>query len=403
MNILMVNKFLFPNGGSETYIFKLGEYLQSQGHEVQYFGMEHEGRVVGNRVNAYTSNMNFHGGYTLTKLLYPLKTIYNGEARKKIRIILDDFMPDIVHLNNFTYQLTPSIILEIVKWRKDTGHKCKIIFTAHDYNLICPNHMLHNPLSHENCEKCLDGNFINCAKGKCIHGSLAKSLVGAAEGYYWKWRGVYKYIDHIICPSQFMKIKMDSNPLFIHKTIVLHNFIDMVSIKEDEKKDYVLYFGRFSEEKGIKTLIDSCKKLPDIEFIFAGSGPLDETINDVDNIKNVGFMKGKALDTLIREAKFAICPSEWYENCPFSIMESQTKGTPVVGANLGGIPELISDGVNGKLFEAGNMNSLTEVIRKLWNNPALLEKYRENCKKMPYDDVATYSFKMLDVCTRGDS
>ena len=115
--------------------------------------------------------MNFHGGYTLTKLLYPLKTIYNGEARKKIRMVLDDFMPDIVHLNNFTYQLTPSIILEIVKWRKYTGHKCKIIFTAHDYNLICPNHMLHNPLSHENCEKCLDGNFINCVKGKCIHGS----------------------------------------------------------------------------------------------------------------------------------------------------------------------------------------------------------------------------------------
>ncbi len=114
MKILFVNKFLYPNGGSETYIFKLGEALTARGHEVEYFGMEHEGRCVGNRVNAYTSDMDFHNASKLTKLTYPLKTIYSTEARKKIRLVLDDFKPDVVHLNNFNYQLTPSIILEIV-------------------------------------------------------------------------------------------------------------------------------------------------------------------------------------------------------------------------------------------------------------------------------------------------
>lgn len=104
MKILMVNKFLYPNGGSETYMFTLGEQLTKMGHEVQYFGMEHEGRVVGNRVNAYTSDMNFHGGSKLAKLTYPLKTIYSGEARKKLRLVLEDFQPDVVHLNNFNYQ-----------------------------------------------------------------------------------------------------------------------------------------------------------------------------------------------------------------------------------------------------------------------------------------------------------
>lgn len=91
MKILMVNKFLYPNGGSETYIFKLGEYLESQGHEVQYFGMEHEGRCVGNHAEAYTSDMDFHGGSKLSKLTYPIKTIYSSEARKKIRLVLEDF------------------------------------------------------------------------------------------------------------------------------------------------------------------------------------------------------------------------------------------------------------------------------------------------------------------------
>ena len=145
MKILMINKFLHPNGGSETYIFKLGQQLQTMGHEVQYFGMEHEGRVVGNRVDAYTSNMDFHGGSKLAKLTYPIKTIYSAEARQKIRLVLDDFQPDVCHLNNFNYQLTPSIILEIRKWEKRTGHRCRIVYTAHDYQLVCPNHMCNHP------------------------------------------------------------------------------------------------------------------------------------------------------------------------------------------------------------------------------------------------------------------
>ena len=346
MRVLIINKFLYPNGGSETYIFKLGEALEQHGHEVQYFGMEHEGRCVGNRVNAYTSDMDFHGGSKLSKLTYPIKTIYSKEARVQLRKVLDDFQPDVCHLNNFNYQLTPSMILEIVKWRKETGKDCKIVFTAHDYQLVCPNHQLKNPITHENCEKCLGGHFVNCAKGKCVHGSTAKSIVGMMEAEFWKWNGAYKYIDKIICCSEFLKTKMDTNPLFATKTIAMHNFVEKVEPKEVEKKDYVLYFGRFSEEKGINTLVETCNLLPDIQFIFAGSGPLEDKVNQLKNVKNVGFQTGDALDKLIREAKFSICPSEVYENCPFSIMESQQRGTPVIGASIGGIPELITDGVD---------------------------------------------------------
>lgn len=104
--------------------------------------MDHKGRCVGNRVNAYTSDMDFHGGSKLSKLTYPIKTIYSKEAREKLRLVLDDFQPNVCHLNNFNYQLTPSMILEIVKWRKETGHKCKIVFTAHDYQLICPKYQM---------------------------------------------------------------------------------------------------------------------------------------------------------------------------------------------------------------------------------------------------------------------
>lgn len=391
MKILMINKFLYPNGGSETYIFKLGDYLKLQGHEVQYFGMEHKGRCVGNNVEAYTSDMDFHGGSKLSKLTYPLKTIYSIEARKQIRKVLEDFKPDVCHLNNFTYQITPSVILEIKKWNP----KCKIVFTAHDYNLVCPNHMLNNPNTHKNCEKCLGGHYINCTKNKCIHGSGAKSIIGTMEAIFWNTKGTYKYIDKVICCSEFMKTKMDTNPVFKDKTVALHNFIDKVEWKDTEKKDYVLYFGRFSEEKGIGTLIDVCKELKDIQFIFAGTGPLEDKIKDIPNIKNVGFQTGVHLEKLIREAKFSIYPSEWFENCPFSVMESQMYGTPVLGANIGGIPELIQVGKTGELFESGNKEDLKNKIIQL--NESNIQDYVEDCKNIQFDTINEYYEKLRDI------
>lgn len=397
MKILMVNKFLHPNGGSETYIFKLGAYLQSQGHEVQYFGMEHEGRIVGNAVNAYTSDMDFHGGSKLAKLTYPIKTIYSAEARRKICLVLEDFQPDVCHLNNFNYQLTPSIILEIRKWEKKSGRKCKIIYTAHDYQLVCPNHMCYNPSTNQNCEKCLNGHFLDCAKGKCIHGSFAKSVIGTMEATFWKWMGTYKQIDTIICCSHFMKTKLDTNPVFASKTVAMHNFIEQAQWKETEKKDYVLYFGRYSQEKGIDTLIKVCKELQDVQFVFAGSGPLAEQLEGIPNIRNVGFQTGEALETLIQEAKFTVYPSEWYENCPFSVMESQMYGTPVLGADIGGIPELIRVGGTGELFESGNAKELEQKIRHLWSDFDVAKRYTENCKEVAFPLVAQYAQELMKL------
>ena len=398
MRVLIVNKFLYPNGGSETYIFKLGEELIRRGHEVQYFGMEHEGRCVSNAVNAYTSDMDFHGGSKLAKLTYPIKTIYSTEARKKIRLVLDDFLPDVVHLNNFNYQLTPSIILEIVKWRKETGKPCKIVFTAHDYQLVCPNHMMNIPSTGQVCDSCIGGKFSNCIKNKCIHGSTAKSVVGAMEAGYWNWRGTYKYIDKIVCPSEFMKKQMDRNPLFADKTVAQHNFVEHVSLDGvdtvlDKGKNasgvvlsdgtklppnYVLYFGRYSLEKGIRTMIEACNMLPEVDFVFAGKGDYAEEIRGLQYATEVGFRTGDDLDLLIRNAMFTVYPSEWYENNPFSVMESQERLVPVVGADIGGIPELIRNGVDGMLFESGNAVHLADMIKYLWDNAEVVAEYKRN-------------------------
>lgn len=397
MKVLMINKFLYRCGGTEAYIFKLGDYLTETGHEVQYFGMNDSRNIVSNRVNSYTTNMDFHTSSTLEAMKYPFRIIYSVEARKKIRKVLDDFNPDVCHINNFNYQLTPSIILEINKWRKETGKKCRIVFTAHDYQLVCPNHMCNNPNTKENCEKCLNGRFLNCTKGKCIHGSRVKSIIGTAEATFWKLQGVYKYIDTMICCSAFLKEKLDTNPAFAKKTVALHNFIDSVEWQEPAKKDYVLYFGRFSTEKGISTLLQVCKELPEINFVFAGAGPLEDEVNKVSNIDNVGFQSGEALEKLIREARFSIYPSEWYENCPFSVMESQMYGTPVLGADTGGIPELIQIGKTGDLFESGNKTELKEKIKELWENDDKLDMYIQNCREITFDTIEEYTNKLVAI------
>ena len=404
MKVLMVNKFLYPNGGSETYIFKLGEQLQALGHEVQYFGMEHEGRVVGNHAEVYTADMDFHtGGFK--KLLYPLHIIYSTEAKRKMRCVLEDFRPDVVHLNNINFQLTPSVIYAVRAYGKKCGKTVKIVYTAHDYQWVCPNHMMRIPATGEICFACRGGDYKQCSKNRCIHNSRVKSILGTTEAKYYAKRKTYGMVDVIVCPSEFMKKQLDTDPLLADKTVMMYNFIDADAVKQTDaasgvnawrnKKDYVIYFGRFSEEKGTRTLLEACKALPHIPFIFAGTGPLEENVNKVPNVENRGFVTGEALRELISQARFSVYPSEWYENCPFSVMESQMYGTPVLVSDLGGAPELVQAGRTGELFRGGDAQELTEHIKALWNDPELCRQYSENCKDINFDTVEEYCDKIV--------
>lgn len=424
MKILMVNKFLYPNGGSETYIFQLGEELQRRGHEVQYFGMEHEGRIVGNRAGCYTSDMDFHTG-KLQKLLYPFKIIYSLEAKRGMGRVLEDMNPDVVHLNNINFQLTPSVIYAVRAHEKKTGRKVKLVYTAHDYQWVCPNHMMRIPATGKICFDCRGGYFGMCTKKRCIHNSRVKSLLGTIEAKYYMRRRTYGMVDVIICPSEFMKRQLDTSPLLEEKTVMMRNFVeraadvekpgvtdadvkqsvragdgkpdsaDTVNRKGARQGEYVLYFGRFSEEKGIKTLLAACEALPDVPFVFAGSGPLEDRVSKVKNVENKGFVTGEALHRLIAGARFSVYPSEWYENCPFSVMESQIYGTPVLVSDLGGAPELVQAGRTGELFRGGDAEELTAHIRELWEQPGLCRTYRENCKEIKFDTIGEYCDKIV--------
>ncbi len=417
MKILIINKFLHPNGGSETYIFEIGKQLKKMGHEVQYFGMEHEGRVVSNRVESYTSDMNFHGG-GLSKLTYPFKILYSNEARKALRPVLEDFRPDVVHLNNINFQLTPSVIDEV----KSFDENIKIVYTAHDAQWVCPNHLMRIPSTGERCLRCIDGAYGNCTKHRCIHDSKVRSLLGQIEANIYKNRHTYKKVDTIISPSKFLADVLSHNKDLQGRIVTLHNFVELPdksglsdddknyksasntsssAVEKSEPRDYVLYFGRYDVEKGIRIILAAARNLPEVDFVFAGKGDFEKEIEELPNIKNVGFQDKEGITRLIRNAKFTVFPSIWYENCPFSVIESVVNGTPVVGSNLGGVPELIDDGKTGLLFEAENVSELTDIIFRLWNDDKLTSTMHDNCLKVAdsgrFDTLESYCDRLLEI------
>lgn len=389
MKILMVNKFLYPRGGSETYMLYLGEHLKKLGHEVEYFGMFDEKNIVSNSAEKYTQNMDFHSK-GLQRFLYPFKIIYSFEAKRKIIEVIDNFKPDIVHLNNINFQLTPSIIDGAKK------RNIPVVQTVHDYQMICPNHLLYDFEKNLPCEKCVKGSSFHCAKNKCIHNSFVKSILGAIEAKLYSLLGTYKKVDLFVCPSFFLESKLLAAKNFYKgKTITIHNFInkEKFSSKNAKPEEYILFVGRLSKEKGIDLLAEAAKLLPEYTFKIAGNGPDDDLLKNVDNIELLGFKNGDELIELMAKAKFMILPSVWYENCPITILESLCLGVPVLTMNNGGMAELVKNGVTGTLIDEPTAEGIAKKIRETIENDEYYKKLKTNCEKEKDEilSVETYS------------
>lgn len=390
----MVNKFLYPNGGSETYMLELGRKLAESGHQIEYFGMDSDSRCVSNSAESYTKNVDFHTSSALDKIKNSLKTIYSKEAQIKIAKVLDSFKPDIVHLNNINFQLTPSIIYEIKK------RNIPIVQTVHDGQIACPNHSLYIDSRGEACTRCLDGKYYHCIENKCLHNSLLKSVIAAFESYLYHAKNTYNLVDKYICPSRFIADIIIKGGVEKRRIAVLHNFCkksEISLLEKDLTKKYVLFFGRLEGYKGVKTLADVCKELGDIHFVFAGTGPLEDYCNGIDNIELVGFKSGDELERLISNASFSVCPSECHENCPMSVIESKALATPVIVSNLGGAPELVDAGKTGFVFEAGNKDELKKAIRSLYDDEKLIKTMSENCVSSSKNTIEAYEKKLIEI------
>ena len=379
MKILFVNKFHYLKGGSEKYYFELGKLLKEHGHEVAYFSMKDEKNITTGDKEYFVEPIDLNKGSKLKAL----DVIYSKKNKKKMEEALDEFKPDIVHLNNFQRQLSASIIEPIKK------RNIPIVFTAHDVQAICPAiTMLDNEKNI--CEKCMHGKYMNCIKKKCNKGSTLKSIIGALEGYFYRINKIYtKKIDCIITPSEFYRKKLIEDGISEKKIVAIHNSVELKDYDiPTEDNGYALYFGRLSKEKGVLNLINAFSKLENGTLYIAGEGQEKENIemfikenNLQDRIKLLGFLDSTEMKEKIRKSKFVVIPSIWYENCPYSVMETLAIGKPVIGADIGGIPELVQNDRSGIIYKYDDVNELADKMKELFNNEDLVKEFGLNAKE----------------------
>lgn len=386
--ILIVNKFYYSRGGDCVCTLNLERLLKDKNMNVAVYAMQYPENEPSEYSRFFAEEVDFSGN--ITSKLRAAKRIFGyGGIVKSFNKILDDFKPDIVHLQNIHSYISP-VIAKLAKLRG-----CKVVWTLHDYKLLCPSYAcLNNGLP---CEKCFN-NKKWVIKNRCMKGSLGASFLAYLEAVKWNRKKLEKYTDSFVCPSNFMADKMTDGGFDEKKLMVISNFIDPDKMKtfnmmgDLPKENYYVYVGRLSVEKGVGTLIKVASQLR-YKLKVLGSGPMhDELINKYKKYTNIEFLghcNSEDVCELLAKAKFSIMPSECYENNPLSVIESLCIGTPVVGANTGGIPELI-DSSNGIIFTSGSEQDMRRAIdhafSKEWDSQIIKKNAMDRFSSDAYYD-----------------
>ena len=364
MKILIANKFYYPRGGDCIYTLNLESLLKSRGHDVAAFAIQHPQNQPNEFHHYFPSEVSYSSDGRKNLLKNVRRPFGAKDVKQKFKALLNDFQPDIVHLNNIHTHLSP-VLAEIAHKKQ-----IRVVWTLHDYKLLCPRYdCLRNGKS---CRLCFSDKFY-VLKYKCMKNSIFASALAFGEAKKWSKEKLERYTDAFICPSEFMKSQMLAGGFNKDKLTVLPNF---ATINENnpsvlkKREDYYCYIGRISEEKGIETLLQTAQQLP-YPLKIAGKSSLscDFISRYASNkIEFTGYLNKEEVKSLLENARFSVIPSEWYENNPLSGIESLCLGTPVLGANIGGIPELIEENQNGLLFESGNKEELKNKIEQMYHS-----------------------------------
>jgi glycosyltransferase involved in cell wall biosynthesis len=356
MRVLQINNYGYVRGGSDRYYIDLGRMLSSYGHEVYYMTADNPENIVDSTyavkgINIYSPRF---------KDL--IKFFYSFNARKVIKDIIKTKKPQIAHLHIYYGQITSSILPVLKKY------DIPIVQTLHEYKLLCPVSTLIR--RGRLCEKCADGNFLNAIIYRCNRGSLARTTIVVLEAYISRLLGAVTSVNHFIAVSDFVRTKMIKYGIPSSKITTVYNFIrDDLFFENNLKGEYFLYYGRIEMIKGVKTLINAMKRLKDVELFIVGSGEAEEelkryvALSGQKNIRFLGFKTGKELERLIDGSICVIVPSECNETFGLTVVESFARCRPVIVSDMGALPEIVTDGVDGFIFKAGDVEQLHEKLQ----------------------------------------
>ena len=363
-SILSINNYHYRRGGSDVVYLDHAALMEEHGWTNGFFSMNHPKNFDTPWSKYFIDEIEFGHAYSLgQKLAMASKVVYSFEAQRKLKHLLNDFPADIAHLHCIYHHLSPSIISTL----RYAG--VPVVMTAHDLKIACPAYKMLNDTGV--CEKCKDESLLNVVRHRCIRGSLAASAIVMMESSLHRWLNTYQgKLNKVVVPSRFFMEKFIEWGWPREQFAYIPNYVDASRFEPAyDAGDYFLYFGRLAPEKGVATLM-SASKSAGVKLKIAGTGPIEAELKSLqghssDDIEFLGYRAGAELHRLIREARAVILPSEWYENAPMSVLESFALGTPVIGARIGGIPEMVIDGHTGWTFESRNVNELTSLLSEV--------------------------------------
>jgi glycosyltransferase involved in cell wall biosynthesis len=364
MRILHVNKFLYRKGGAEGYMEDLAALQEGAGHTVGFWGMEHPENTHVELAGTFPPFVDFDrpptGVVDRTKMVG--RMVWSLQAQRGIADAITRFQPDVAHLHNVYHQLSPSILAPLRK----AG--VPVVMTLHDYKLICPTYQLLD--KGEVCTACVGGKFWNAPRKRCRDGSLLASSTMALDLSVHTALRSYRHVDAFICPSHFLARQMERGRVYPDKLYVIRHFVDLAGVETKPRPGgHALIAGRLSAEKGIDVAIRAMAFTSDRAHLdIAGDGPARPDLERLaaaeapGRVTFHGRLAKDRLFELLRASVAAVVPSTWFENQPMAVLEAFACGVPVIGTNLGGLPELIDDGVDGVLVPPSDDKALASAI-----------------------------------------
>lgn len=362
--LLSVNNYYYYRGGAETVFLEHNRLFERLGWTVVPFSMQSPSNLPTPWSEYFVDEIEYGSNYSISEKLRRLpRVIYSLQARRNLRRLLTTSRPDLCHAHNIYHHISPSI-LGLLK-----ANGVPTVLTLHDLKVACP---AYNMLTHDGiCERCRGGRLHNVVLHRCIKGSTTLSSVVFLEALIHRLIGTYRrHVDLFLVPSLFYMAKLIDwgmpERLFRH----VPNFVDGGSFEPRfTAGNSILYFGRLATEKGLYTLIRAAADAG-CKLELAGTGPELDSLRRLASqigadVRFLGYLRGNKLHDAIRSARAVVLPSEWYENAPMSVLEAYALGKPVLGAEIGGIPELIRDGDSGLLFPSGDSAALADALRRI--------------------------------------
>ncbi|MGX1740466.1 glycosyltransferase family 4 protein [Bosea sp. NPDC055353] len=359
--LLAINNYFYRRGGAESVFLDHIDLFTAAGWDVVPFAMQHPANLPSPWSEHFVSEIEYGGdGGPLTKARQAARIVFSLEARRKIRTLIEQAPPSVAHAHNVYHHISPSIFSAL----KAEG--VPLVMTAHDLKVACPAYKMLS--GGRVCERCRGGRIHNVLLHRCVKDSAVVSGLVLLETLVHRSLGLYREtLDRLIAPSLFYRDKLIAWGWDADRIVHIPNCIDTSGyVPAADEGGYFVYAGRLSPEKGLATLLRAAA-LARQKLVLAGSGPEEPRLrrlaeNFGTDICFAGHLGKPALQRLIGEALALVLPSEWYENAPVSLLEAYALGRPVIGARIGGIPELVAEDETGLLVESGNAAALAEAL-----------------------------------------